>query len=56
MSERNPFKILSTRAVYDNPWIGVSEHRIEKPRGGEGIYGVVHFKHRAIGVVPYENG
>jgi 8-oxo-dGTP pyrophosphatase MutT (NUDIX family) len=42
--------------VYDNPWISVTEHRIVKPRGGEGIYGVVHFKNRAVGVVPYERG
>jgi 8-oxo-dGTP pyrophosphatase MutT (NUDIX family) len=56
MSEENPFKVLASREVYDNPWISVTEHRIEKPRGGEGIYGVVHFKNRAVGVVPYQNG
>jgi len=53
---RNPFGLLSSRLVYDNPWIGVTEHQIRKPRGGEGIYGVVHFKNRAVGVVPYERG
>lgn len=56
MSEENPFKVLASREVYDNPWISVREHRVEKPRGGEGIYGVVHFKNRAVGVVPYEDG
>src|SRR5262245_11371089 len=55
--ESNPFVILSSRAIYDNPWIAVTEHQIQKPRGGgNGIYGVVHFKTRAIGVVPYEDG
>jgi 8-oxo-dGTP pyrophosphatase MutT (NUDIX family) len=54
--EQSPFRVLSARQVYDNPWIQVNEHRILKPRGGEGIYGVVHFKNRAVGVVPYENG
>lgn len=54
--QENPFVVLSTRPVYDNPWIGVVEHRVQKPRGGEGIYGVVHFKNRAVGVVPYEAG
>lgn len=52
----NPFTVLSTRTVYQNPWIGVTEHRVIKPRGGEGIYGVVHFENRAVGVVPYEAG
>lgn len=56
MSEENPFKVLASREVYDNPWISVTEHRVEKPRGGEGIYGVVHFKNRAVGVVAYQDG
>lgn len=56
MSERNPFRTLSSREVYDNPWIRVIDHQVVKPRGGEGVYGVVHFKNRAVGVVPYDNG
>jgi ADP-ribose pyrophosphatase len=56
MSSRNPFTILSSRAVYENPWISLTEHAVRKPRGGEGIYGVVHFKNRAVGVVPYAEG
>jgi 8-oxo-dGTP pyrophosphatase MutT (NUDIX family) len=56
LSEENPYRVLSSREVYDNPWIRVVEHRFEKPRGGEGIYGVVHFKNRAVGVVPYQDG
>ncbi|MDB4991190.1 MAG: hydrolase [Myxococcaceae bacterium] len=53
---RNPFGLLSSRPVYDNPWIEVIEHQICKPRGGTGVYGVVHYKNRAVGVVPYERG
>lgn len=53
---KSPFTILGSRPAYDNPWITVTHHRIRKPRGGEGIYGVVHFKNRAVGVVPYEAG
>jgi 8-oxo-dGTP pyrophosphatase MutT (NUDIX family) len=56
MSARNPFVILSSRKVYENPWIALTEHAIQKPRGGEGIYGVVHFKNRAVGIVPYADG
>jgi ADP-ribose pyrophosphatase len=56
MSRRNPFVIVSSREVYDNPWIALTEHAVEKPRGGQGIYGVVHFKNRAVGVVPYADG
>jgi 8-oxo-dGTP pyrophosphatase MutT (NUDIX family) len=56
MTTRNPYVILSSCRVYENRWITVTEHAIEKPRGGEGIYGVVHFKNRAVGVVPYADG
>lgn len=54
--EKNPWTILSSREIYDNPWIGVTEHKVLNPSGGEGIYGVVHFHNLAIGVVAYEKG
>lgn len=50
----NPWRTLSTRQVYDNPWIGVREDRVLNPRGGEGIYGVVHYRNRAVGVIPLD--
>jgi ADP-ribose pyrophosphatase len=57
MTIRNPYVVLSSRCVYDNAWISVTEHAIQKPRaGGNGIYGVVHFKNRAVGVIPYADG
>jgi len=52
--EKNPWTILSERAVYDNKWIGVTEYDVINPSGGKGIYGVVHFKGLAIGVVPLD--
>jgi 8-oxo-dGTP pyrophosphatase MutT (NUDIX family) len=50
----NPWKTLSTRPLYDNPWIGVREDQVINPKGGEGIYGVVHFKNKAIGIIPVD--
>ncbi|HMO18351.1 MAG TPA: NUDIX hydrolase [Oligoflexia bacterium] len=50
MSIKNPWKTLSTRTVYKNPWIEVKEDKVITPGGGEGIYGVVHSK-IATGVV-----
>jgi 8-oxo-dGTP pyrophosphatase MutT (NUDIX family) len=47
----NPWKTLSTRIVYDNPWIRVREDQVLRPDGQPGIYGVVHYKNLAIGVV-----
>lgn len=49
--EENPWQQLSNKLVYDNPWIRVEEHDVINPSGGKGIYGKVHFKNLAIGVV-----
>ena len=56
MSEdiENPWRTLASRMIYDNPWIGVREDRVIRPDGAPGIYGVVHFKHIAVGVLPVE--
>jgi 8-oxo-dGTP pyrophosphatase MutT (NUDIX family) len=51
----NPWKTLSTRHVYDNNWILLEEHQVINPAGGNGIYGKVHFKNKAIGVVPLDD-
>jgi 8-oxo-dGTP pyrophosphatase MutT (NUDIX family) len=53
---RNPFRILGARDVYENRWIRVVEHQVLGPAGTPGIYGVVKFKNRAVGVIPYEEG
>ena len=47
----NPWKTLSSRIVYDNPWIRVREDQVIRPDSSPGIYGTVHFKNLAIGVI-----
>src|SRR6476620_3521750 len=49
--DQNPWKILSSRDAYDNSWIKVTEFGVINPAGGKGIYGKVHFKNLAIGVI-----
>ncbi len=49
--QRNPWTRRSRRVVYDNPWITVQHDEVTRPDGQPGIYGLVHFKNRAIGVV-----
>jgi 8-oxo-dGTP pyrophosphatase MutT (NUDIX family) len=53
---KNPWTVLASRELYNNPWIQVTEHQVLNPSGGPGIYGVVHFHNLAIGVVPYADG
>jgi 8-oxo-dGTP pyrophosphatase MutT (NUDIX family) len=50
----NPWTTLSRRPVYDNPWISVREDQVIRPDGQPGIYGVVHFKNAAVGVLPVD--
>lgn len=51
----NPWKTLSVRQVYENNWITLEEHQVINPSGGNGIYGKVHFRNKAIGVVVLDN-
>lgn len=50
-----PWCRLDTRPVYDNPWISVTHENVITPAGTAGIYGVVHFKTRAIGIIPIDD-
>ena len=41
MTKKNPWQTLSSRVVYQNPWISVREDQVIRPDGKAGIYGVV---------------
>jgi 8-oxo-dGTP pyrophosphatase MutT (NUDIX family) len=47
----NPWTTLSSRKIYSNPWIELTEHKVLNPRGGDGIYGTIHFQNLAVGCV-----
>jgi 8-oxo-dGTP pyrophosphatase MutT (NUDIX family) len=53
--EENPWTTLVRRTVYENPWIRVVEDQVLNPQGGPGIYGVVQFQNRAVGVIPVDD-
>lgn len=52
---KNPWKTLSGTDIYENPWIKLEEHQVINPGGGKGIYGKVHFKNIAIGILPLDS-
>ena len=54
MEQRGPWKKLKEEERYATPWISVSHHDIIDPSGREGIYGVVHFKNLAVGIIPLD--
>lgn len=49
------WKRISQDVVYENPWIKVTHEEVLTPKNTPGIYGVVHFKNQAVGVVPIDN-
>jgi 8-oxo-dGTP pyrophosphatase MutT (NUDIX family) len=53
-TESNPWRRVSRRVAYENPWIEILHDDVIRPDGKPGIYGVVHFRHLAIGVVPMD--
>ncbi len=50
----NPWITLKTELKYENKWIAVNEADVINPSGNPGIYGVVHFKNKAIAIIPLD--
>jgi 8-oxo-dGTP pyrophosphatase MutT (NUDIX family) len=46
-----PWRRLARRVAYENPWLTVWHDDVVRPDGSPGIYGVVHFRNVAAGVV-----
>jgi 8-oxo-dGTP pyrophosphatase MutT (NUDIX family) len=46
-----PWRRRSRRAAYENRWLTLFHDEVDRPDGSPGIYGVVHFRTQAVGVV-----
>lgn len=58
MTESKPrggWRTLSSREIYDNPWIRVEEHQTINPAGGESLYGKVCFKTFAVAILALDS-
>ena len=49
------WKTLKSETIYDNDWITVFEDHVVTPRGGENHYGHVHFKTKAVAIIPLDD-
>ena len=49
------WKRKNRQIKYNNNWITIFHDDVINPNGGEGIYGVVHFKNLAIGIIPVDD-
>jgi len=48
------WKTLESKIVYDNPWITLREDRVTNPGGGQNDYQHIHFKRKAVAIVPLD--
>jgi 8-oxo-dGTP pyrophosphatase MutT (NUDIX family) len=51
---KSPWTVLSHATTYENEWIRVDHQEVLTPSGQPGIYGTVHFRGQATGVVPVD--
>ena len=51
---KNPWERVSSKIIYDNPWVSLRHEDVIKPNGEAGIYGVAHFKNFAAAVLPLD--
>lgn len=49
------WKQLDSRTIYENPWMEVREDHVINPGGGRNHYGYIHFKNRAIAILPLDD-
>lgn len=50
-----PWLRQSRRVAYENPWIRVLHDEVLRPDGTPGIYGLIHMRNAAVGVVAIDD-
>lgn len=53
--EKNPWKTVSTELMYESGWIKVHKHHVINPAGNPALYSTVHYKNKAIGILPLDD-
>lgn len=53
-NHKNPWKTLTSNLRFENPWMRVVQNDVINPSGGDGEYTVIHFKNRAVAVIPLD--
>jgi len=52
----DPWTRLSKETKLETDWIKVESHDCLDPAGNPANYGTVHFKNKAVGIIPYQDG
>lgn len=48
MRSDNPWKVISSKIAYENPWIRIHEDTVITPTGNDGIYGFMESKDSVV--------
>ena len=48
------WKKLGSKTIWENDWMKVLEDEVVNPGGGKNLYGHVHFKTRAVAIIPLD--
>lgn len=51
---KKPWQTLNSAVRYENNWLTIRHEEVLTPAGTPGIYGVVSFKNKAVGVIPID--
>ena len=54
MENDDPRITHTSKEIYSNARISLTEHDVTNPGGGESIYGKVHYKNWALGIIPLD--
>ncbi len=49
------WKKINSQIVFENDWMTVRDDQVINPGGGENQYGHVHFKNKAVAIVPLDD-
>ncbi len=52
--EINPWQTITSEVKFETPWITVTKHDVLNPAKKPALYGTVHFKNLAIGILPLD--
>ena len=55
MTMKLKWKRLSRKVIYENDWMTVLEDDVINPGGGRNQYGHVHFRNRAVAIIPLDD-
>ena len=56
MNDANPWQKVSSKIVYENPWMRVREDEVTRPDGSDGVYGVLESRDSVVIVAMNNEG